>query len=193
MENAFHILHSRIKQLLSTKGRALIAIDGMAASGKTTLCEALREKIPGCHIVHMDDFTLPFEKRSDGYFNRLLTNADTDRFLDEVMTPLLAGKSPAYSPYRCHPEPGFLSPVTIPEDWRCVIVEGAYCLHPQLFDLYDLRALMMVTPETQRARILRRNGETQLARFESLWIPMENRHIEAHGLTKRCDLLLSGE
>ena len=52
---------------------------------------------------------------------------------------------------------------------------------------------MTVTPETQRARILRRNGKTQLARFESLWIPMENRHIEAHGLTKRCDLLLSGE
>ena len=193
METAFDILDSRIMQLLSAKGRALIAIDGMAASGKTTLCKALREKISGCYIVHMDDFTLPFEKRSDGYFNRLLTNADTDCFLAEVMVPLLAGKSAEYSPYRCHPEPGFLRPVTIPEDWRCVIVEGAYCLHPRLFDLYDLRALMTVTPETQRTRILRRNGETQLTRFESLWIPMENRHIEVHGLKQRCDLLLSGE
>ena len=63
MADAFDILHSRIAQLLGRRDRVLAAIDGMAASGKTTLCERLRSAIPGCRVVHMDDFTLPFEQR----------------------------------------------------------------------------------------------------------------------------------
>ena len=76
---------------------------------------------------------------------------------------------------------------------RLVIVEGAYCLHPLLFERYDLRVLCTVSPEGQRGRILARNGGAQLERFERLWIPMENRHIQAHDLAARCDLTLSGD
>lgn len=193
MKDAADILYSRIDALLREKGRVLAAVDGMAASGKTTLCENLRARIPGCHIIHMDDFTTPFEKRYDGYFEASLTNADTGRFLEEALLPLARGECAVYRPYRCHPEAGFMEPVTVPGGCRCVIVEGAYCLHPALWDYYDIRALMTVSPETQRMRILARNGSAQLARFESLWIPMENRHIASRRLAQRCDILLSGD
>lgn len=193
MADAFDILHSRIAQLLGRRERVLAAIDGMAASGKTTLCERLRSAIPGCYIVHMDDFTLPFEQRGDGYFDRLLSNADTQRFTAEVLDPLGRGEDAVYRPYRCHPDPGFLAPVTIPAGARCVIVEGAYCLHPQLFHRYDLRVLMTVSPDTQRARILARNGADGLRSFEARWIPMENRHIASRRLAEKCDLLLRGD
>lgn len=183
-------LESRIAALLAQKPRVLVALDGMSASGKTTLAAALALRFPASAVVHMDDFTIPFEDRFPGYFDAQLSNADLARFDREVLTPLLAGQAARYCPYICHPEPGFLAPVTIAADTRLLIVEGAYCLHPRLFDRYDLRVLCTVPPETQRARILARNGSAQLERFLRLWIPMENRHIAAHGLAARCDLIL---
>ena len=183
-------LEPRVQEILSAKGRAFVAIDGMAASGKTTLANALAERFENCAIVHMDDFTIPFEDRAPGYFDAQFSNADVIRFEREVLAPLASGKAACYRPYICHPAPGFLEPVTIPADTRVVIVEGAYCLHPRLFDHYDLRVLSLIDPAAQRARILARNGEAQLERFLSLWIPMENRHIEAHNQRRLCDLTL---
>ena len=186
-------LEARIAALLHQRPRVLVALDGMSASGKTTLAAALARRFPASAVVHMDDFTIPFEDRFPGYFDAQLSNADVARFDREVLSPLLDGRQACYRPYVCHPEPGFLAPVTLAADTRLLIVEGAYCLHPRLSDRYDLRVLCTVSPETQRARILARNGSAQLERFLRLWIPMENRHIAAHGLAARCDLTLSGD
>ena len=187
------LLEARIAPLLQSQPRVLVAVDGMAASGKTTLAGALARRFARSAVVHMDDFTLPLDRRYPGYFEDALSNADVGRFDREVLAPLRAGLGARYRPYACHPEPGFLAPLTVAADAHLVIVEGAYCLHPQLAGRYDLRVLYTVSPRTQRARILRRNGPEQLARFLSLWIPMENAHIRAHGLHASCDLILSGE
>ena len=49
-------LKEHICTLLQEKGgRAVIAIDGMAASGKSTLAARLAEELDGC-VIHMDDF-----------------------------------------------------------------------------------------------------------------------------------------
>lgn len=183
-------LAPRIERLLAKKPRVIAAIDGMAASGKTTLAAQLAAQFPKSAVVHMDDFTIPFEDRTPGYFDRLLSNADIVRFDREVLSPLLSGQDAVYRPYVCHPEPGFLAPVRVGADTRLVIVEGAYCLHDQLFDRYDLSVLSLIAPALQQERILRRNGEAQLERFTSLWIPMENRHIAVRNLRERCDEIL---
>ena len=148
-------LAARIRAIIRAKGRAIVAIDGMAASGKTTLAQQLTAAIPACAVVHMDDFTIPFEDRYPCYFDALLSNADFLRFEREVLMPLLSGKDAVYRPYRCHPEAGFLDPVTIPADTRCVIVEGAYCLHPALAKRYAddhlKRHAASAHPRAQRA------------------------------------------
>jgi len=187
------MLEETIRQILNRQPRALIAIDGMAASGKTTLAKALSSRFSSCAIVHMDDFTMPFEARYPGYFENTLSNADVARFDREVLSPLLCGEAAVYRPYRCHPVPGFGDSVVIPAACAVVIVEGAYCLHPDLFGRYDLRVLSLIDEDTQRERILKRNGPEQLQRFESLWIPMENRHIAAHRLKETCDLIISAD
>ena len=182
-----------ISRLLTRKARVIVAIDGMAASGKTTLALSMAARFPGCAVVHMDDFTVPFENRYPGYFEDTLSNADIARFDREVLTPLLSGHGAAYRPYRCHPVAGFGEPIAVPASCPVVIVEGAYCLHPDLFDRFDLRVLKTVSPDTQRERILARNGQDQLERFLSMWIPMEHVHIRARRLHERCDLILSEE
>ena len=183
-------LESAIRVILREKTRAYIAIDGMAASGKTTLAQALAQRFSSCAVVHMDDFTVPFDDRYPGYFETTLSNVDIPRFKREVLSPLLRGEDACYRPYRCHPEAGFLDPITIPAGCAVVIVEGAYCLHPDLFDHYDLRVLSLIDADAQRARILARNGAAQLERFLSAWIPMENRHIAARRLKETCDLII---
>ena len=61
-------------------------------------------------------------------------------------------------------------------------------MHPRFGTPYDLRIFLCATPQTQQARILARNGETMLPRFTGEWIPLENRHIQAHDLFALCDV-----
>lgn len=187
-DDAESVLFSHIQACLRTKGRALIALDGMAASGKTTLAGALAARFEDVAVVHMDDFFLPAEKR--GTVSESLANADIERVLNDVLLPLSRGQRAAYRPFICHPQPQFLDPIFIDERCPVVIVEGAYCLHPDLWALYDLRAVVTIAPEQQQARILKRNGQAMLGRFISEWIPLENRHIAARSLLTRCDLVL---
>ena len=189
-QNANAVLQERIEHIIAQKGRAFVALDGMAASGKTTLCSRLSAILPGCAVVHMDDFFLTQELRDAGYAAREVANSDVGRVRSEVLAPLYRGEDAVYRPYVHHPTPAFLPPVRIARDCPAVIVEGAYSLHPALFDLYDLRVLMCVCAQTQRERILARNGQTLLTRFLSEWIPLENRHIAARELEKRCDAVI---
>lgn len=183
-------LDARILAMTARRVRPIVAIDGMAASGKTTLARALARAIPGCAVVSMDDFFLPPERRTRAERDRLLANADIERFEAEVLLPLCQGREAVYRPFVCHPEPTLLPPVRIPADAPCVIVEGAYCLHPALYDRYALRALCLISPEEQKKRIAARNGEAMLERFVSEWIPLENRHISARDLAGRCELII---
>ena len=184
---ALQTLLSRIQSLPPRQRPALVAIDGMAASGKSTLAAQLEAALDGAQTVHMDDFFLPEPLRAQ-VRSRLLANADIERFDREVLTPLDAGKDAIYRPFVCHPVPGLLAPVCIPANTRAVIIEGAYSLHPLLASRYDLRVLMTISTRTQRSRILARNGETMLHRFTEEWIPLENRHSEAHRLHAVCDV-----
>lgn len=183
-------LAARIREAAAHMARPIVALDGMAASGKTTLAHALAREIPGCAVVSMDDFFLPPERRTRAERERLLANADIERFDAEVLAPLAAGREAVYRPFVCHPQPAFLPPVAIPAQASCVIVEGAYCLHPLLYDRYALRALCLIAPQEQQKRIAARDGEVMLSRFLSEWIPLENRHLEARNLARRCDLII---
>ena len=115
-------------------------------------------------------------------------NVDYERFSQEVLLPLTRGEMVQYRPYDCHTRtaggpvpmaPGALN-----------IVEGAYSMHPALADGYDLSAFVRVSPETQRARIRRRNDPEAQARFFSTWLPLEQRYFDATDAAGRCDLIL---
>ena len=71
-----------------------------------------------------------------------------------------------------------------------VIVEGAYSLHPELRDFYDLKIFIQVDEGVQKERILARNGEKMLQRILNEWIPLEKAYFEACGVKDCCDLIL---
>ncbi len=182
-------LIDRIEALLAKHQTrsTVIAIDGHAASGKTTCAKMLAELFD-CSVFHMDDFFLPFDKRTEERLAEAGGNVDYERFHAEVLTPILAGKPVTYAPFDC--SSGTLLPSVTLEPKPLVVVEGSYSHHPYFGNAYDLRVALDIAEANQRARILARNGERMLAMFVSRWIPMEHRYFEAYSIFEHADLVL---
>lgn len=171
ISNMVHQILDRIHRL---DAPMIIAIDGRCGSGKTTLARALQEQLH-CNVIPMDDFFLRPHQRTA---QRLATpgeNIDWERFSQEVLLPLSMGEAVSYRPFRCDTqtlgEPRRLHPCAI------TIVEGSYACHCQLQAFYTLKIFLTTHRETQLERIRRRNGEALLQRFETIWIPLEERYF----------------
>lgn len=177
------LLVEEARALSQARGRAILALDGRCASGKTTLAARLARRY-GWSVVHLDHFFLRPEQRSPERYARPGENVDHERFLEEVLRPLRRGEQPAYRPFDCRTqtlgEPISVGPGPV------VLVEGSYACHPALWDQYDLRAFLTVDPAEQLARILRREGEAYAQVFREKWIPLEERYFSAFQVEERC-------
>ncbi len=180
-------LLAEIDGLLAKQERVIVALEGGSASGKTTLA-ALLERIYGCTVFHMDDFFLRPEQRTTERLAEAGGNIDRERFAQEILRPLTERRPVRYRRYDCHTQT-LQSPVTA-EVGRLVVVEGAYSMHPELAEAYDLSAFLRITPQLQRRRILKRNGPELAERFFHTWIPMEQAYFETMDTANRCDLIL---
>ena len=164
----------------------LIAIDGRCAAGKTTLAKQLQD-ILDCNVFHMDDFFLPPELRTRERLAQPGGNVDVERFRCEVFLPILQGIPFSYRPYDCHlrrqTEPKTVQPKPIN------IVEGSYSCHPHLWDAYNLRIFLDISPAEQLQRIEKRNGTENAKVFQEKWIPLEETYFSAFQIAQHCDLL----
>lgn len=180
------ILLERIDRLLEEKDKVFLAIDGCCASGKSTLAAALAQHYD-CNVLPMDDFFLRPEQRTQERYGQVGGNVDYERFGEEVLKPLLAGKRFSYRPYDCRTA-SLSAPVTV-EPRQLNIIEGSYSLHPYFGDVYDLRVLLTVAPEVQRERILQRPAFLHEPFFQK-WIPMELRYFEEFSIAQTADLII---
>lgn len=187
IDKSVESIRKRINVMLCNKSHIIVAIDGRCASGKTTLADKLYEKME-CNLIHMDDFFLRPEQRTE---KRLATpgeNVDYERFFAEVLQPLIANQVFSYRPYDCKlqdlKEPIKISPKKV------TIIEGSYSCHNSLWKYYDLRIFMDVDTDTQLSRIKIRNGEEAVNRFKNLWIPLEEKYFETFDIKERCEILI---
>lgn len=178
-----------IERIAEKKGRAVVAIDGRCSAGKTTLAEALADRL-GAAVFHLDDFFLPESLREEGYIESTGANADIERFLSEVLLPLSRGESVFYSPFCCKTGE-YLTRVEVKPE-KIVIVEGSYSCHPQLSPYYDLSIFVYISEELQLARLKARD-EAKLPAFKNRWIPMEEAYFERFGIKESCKILISHE
>ena len=187
MEQRVSRLKREIEQRRENKKPFLVAIDGGSASGKSTLGAALAEELQAT-LIHMDDFFLPMEMRTEERFAQPGGNVHWERVRAEVLEPIRQGKGPEYGVFDC-------SVMAVNKTVRAevrdvVIVEGAYSLHPMLREYFDLRVLVEVEESVQKERILRRNGEQMLRRFLTEWIPLERVYFEACAVKDCCHIIL---
>lgn len=184
MEEILSILKKQIDDLLKTGKQVVIAIDGNCTAGKTTLAGVL-EKEYDCNVFHMDDFFLRPEQRTAERYAQPGGNVDYERFREEVVLPLKAGKSFSYRPFSCKTFT-LSDPVEVTPK-KLNIVEGTYCLHPYFGDVYDLRLFLTVEPQLQRQRVYQRPQHVQ-ERFFTDWIPMEKRYFDVFQIPECADM-----
>lgn len=180
---------SAAEDIIRQKGRAVFAIDGRCTSGKTTAAQVIFQALP-CTVFHADDFFLRPEQRIPERYASPGGNFDRERFLNEVLFPAVSGETVTYRPFDCKTMEMGEARVIHPE--KIIIVEGAYCCHPELWEYYDRRLFFTVSPEEQISRIRKRNGD-MAKMFIDRWIPLEERYFEEYFIEEKCDKIFSNE
>lgn len=175
------------RTLQSSDRPALLAIDGRCGSGKSTLAAFLGREL-GCTVLHMDDFYLPPACRRPDWMDHPGANMDFARLRQEVLDPLLAGRTAQYRPYVCclgtlQETAAILPPRPL------TILEGSYALHPHLNVPFACRVFLTCTPDCQRQRLQSREG-AHFADFQKRWIPLEEGYLAACHPEKTCDFVL---
>lgn len=173
---------------ISNNQKTLIAIDGRCASGKTTLASLLSQ-IYDCAVIHIDDFFLPFDRRTTERLSEPGGNLDRERFHREVILPYLSGCDICYGRFDCK-SGEISSTVSIPQQ-PVIIVEGTYSLHPLMESAYDIKVFSTCSPELQAQRILQRNGQKLLQCFQQEWIPMEEQYFSTFRIKESCHFTLN--
>lgn len=165
----------------------LLAIDGMSASGKTSLSQLL-DNIYDCNIFHMDDFFLPPELKTKERMLEVGGNVDYERFNNEVISGLNSENQFTYKKYNCQTDS--LSEKIHVTPKKLNIIEGAYSMHNTLIENYDLKVYLSIDPKTQSERILNRNGKAMHNKFMELWIPLENEYFRKYDIKKLSDIVI---
>lgn len=178
---------SRVSQLLQSRERVCIAIDGNCCAGKTTMANRFGDVLDAT-VFHLDDYFLQPHMRTQQRLSQPGGNVDAERFLAEVLLPVSSGETAHVQKYDCHADV-LLAPVTVFSK-RVTIIEGAYSLHPLLSGYYDLKIFCRIDPALQETRILARNGAGALKMFQERWIPLENRYFLTLNIPEQCDLVI---
>lgn len=177
-----------LENRISKEKPIILAIDGMCGSGKTTLADYLTTKFCA-QVIHMDNFFLPFERKTPVRLSEAGGNIDYERFI-EVLLPALERKKPfSYTAYNCQTA-DFDRTITI-DSCDLIIVEGSYSLHEKFGHYYDLSLFTTVSKEEQLRRLETRcKNDQKFQRFITEWIPMEQHYHNAQNIVSKCDMII---
>lgn len=177
---------NEINKLIENNKNIVITIDGMAASGKTTLANYLKERF-SARLIHADDFFLPVSKKTKERLNTPGGNIDYEKMKEDVIEHLK--EDIKYLKYDCNSN-SFNQLVELKNN-QVTIIEGSYSLHPYFGKYYDLAIFLQIDSELQKERILKRNGEFLLAKFKNEWIPMENKYFSFYKIKEKADFIIN--
>lgn len=166
----------KMNALTAEKQVNVIAIDGRAAAGKTTMAGLIKVALgAAADIIHMDDFFLPPYLRSSERYEEPGGNVHYERFMEEVLPDISCKAAFEYRIFDCSIMDYNGKRKIGTSKWR--IVEGSYAHHPKFGDYADVKIFLDVEPKEQMRRIMERNGEEMAQKFKELWIPLEEKYI----------------
>lgn len=181
-------LAEKLSHMPASDAPALVlAIDGQAASGKTTVAAHL-SAILGASVIHMDDFFLPPALRYPQRLAETGGNIHYERFIQEILPQIHQPEAFTYQVFDCSIME-LSGEQTIPAG-PIRIVEGSYSHHPKFAEYPDIRIFCHLDPQTQQERILHRNGPEMLERFLTEWIPMEEQYFAGFQIQEQADFIL---
>lgn len=175
-------------EMVAKQGPYVIAIDGRAASGKSTLGILSSVYLQG-ELIYLDHFFLPPGLRTEERLNEPGGNIHYERFIEQVLPNLKKEKDFSYQIFNC----SFMRFLKTQEvkGSKLYVVEGSYSQHPRFGDYADLKLFLTVPYEEQLRRIQKRNGSESLESYKKYWIPMEEHYFETFKIAEKADEVIS--
>ncbi len=169
----------------------LVAVDGLAASGKTRLTDELARRNPTWQVIRLDELQRPTPNQAWGHW----TDEECSRgFVDtnhlrSLLTGLRQGRSVDFRPYdwtnhRVSEEERTYMPEGV------VLVEGLYTMRDVLLPLYDLTIWVAVDHKERTRRIGARPPAD--SGWQDAWIRGEHAYLSSEKPQERAMLVVSG-
>jgi uridine kinase len=168
---------------------ALVAVDGLPVSGKSTLAERIHDHL-GYTAIYLDDFVRPeseWPSRSKPAFP--FEYIRYDEFLAAVMTLAQTGA--------CRYHPFDWSTLAVSPSLRevkldlPVLVEGVSALNPELCDFYGLRLFVESDPATTLEAAFARGVGAWGREWRELFLPSAQLYMQTQP-EKRADFVVLG-
>ncbi|MCR3906361.1 MAG: deoxynucleoside kinase [Tenericutes bacterium] len=178
---------SEIDLLRKKKDKLIIAIDGNAASGKTTLSNILKE-VYDCNVFHIDDFFQKAIVDQNDINSRYGSNINFVKIKNNVLNKIQNEDDILYEQLDLSTHQ-YQKAVNISYN-KINIIEGAFSMHPQLINYYDLKIFIKLNYMSQLIRIKKRNGMKKLFEFIKKWIPNENKYFKDLDIINQADIAI---
>ena len=161
-------------------GRVVVAIDGPAGAGKTSVARGLAWELRGHEVatIHMDDLY-------DGWGG--LDDALT-AYLAEDLVPQIRRGGPVM--HRVYDWAGArFGEDAVAPDSPVLVIEGVGSGQPVVADEADLVVWVEASPDVCAQRWLERDGQ-QMNEHLSQWVELQDTHFARHRTRQRADLIV---
>jgi hypothetical protein len=165
----------------------IVAIDGRAASGKSTLATAIQRQTEHSAVIHTDD--LAWHEPLFGWGHLLA---------DHVLAPLHAGRPLAFRPPQWEAR-GREGAIEVPAGTGLVLIEGTGASQLDHADLLDATVWVQADVTVAEQRGLARDiasgvngGPDEAIAFWDAWLSEELPFLDRHRPWERADVVVNG-
>lgn len=164
----------------------VLAIDGNAGSGKTTLSKLLAETL-NATLVHMDDFYMPIKEREKDWFETPGGNINFKRIEEEIIIPYINKSDLKHKEFKpCEQE------LIEFNDYKYnpkLIIEGSYSMHPKMKEFISHKLFLECNSEIQEKRLIIREADNY-QNFKNIWIVKELNYHQAFKIKENADYII---